>query len=929
MQMILGDSRSTETILTGSKYRDTYQSAVIGILGSAAPRVVSKGSLFLNHDRWTVRRLIVEMCQWASRNPKCVPQRTDVAQWVRTCNAHVVAPSEREILIANTPEKLHLRTALALTGGAYHEALHTLYSARRDLLLKEVWSIVFPRWPLVPDWSLLTEALLNWSNLIEDIRIERRGREQFEGIFVMLCDLQDFILTMEEQADLQAPKIETLSIIERSFRDFGLGYNTDKGRDAIQKYLRHNADAVELVLDGPLSPYLKESIGLGVKEDVSCLRLAMDVLIKLIQLAGKNQQDQQNKSSGAGDGKTVCPSCGAPGNKIVVRPKASGWSGPIPGKGIATCTVCGYQEEIDISQKPKSESKKSDPSESPVFEGFDNPPKDKKGNPDPAGKSDQKTDASEGEKPKDQDGSGSSGNPDQKEGTTKPDQEGKGSGSAEGQKDSSCSDPNGAKGDKKDPLERGSNSAEGTGEQGSKPNESEGKGASSGDGKDAANPENGKQGSAGTTDPPEESPQNGKGGRKPFDSTGQPDNGQGSSLKEGDKKGAGSNSGQGSSKRSDGDAQGSEKDSEGASTGGGAGGHYYDDQPHEGNDWAQVAGEAIKQGDHDSGILDAATALQQSFNEHLEQNPPQWGEVLWNPYDQTHDVIRVVQPSARGQAWDTAAADAIISSVRSDIAFLRSRLRTVVRSLEQTGVAHGVPRGRNLSNRFLVDTLTSIRAHETPSRPYWVAGDQIDMSMAAAIVIDESGSMVAHKETSTRILTAITDPLDNLGAAVLALGFRDGKVSARQAPAVDHGHYHRNKSVMYEIFKGWNERFHAVRWRFANTRQRGGTPMSDGIQFALLALSARNETHRFLFVVTDGRPDHGHEGVVRRQIRLGKEAGIHIIGVGIGAGTRYITTLFHDSVWSPTAEGFPRLLVAKLNELVDIRARHKGKRIAK
>ena len=103
--------------------------------------------------------------------------------------------------------------------------------------------------------------------------------------------------------------------------------------------------------------------------------------------------------------------------------------------------------------------------------------------------------------------------------------------------------------------------------------------------------------------------------------------------------------------------------------------------------------------------------------------------------------------------------------------------------------------------------------------------------------------------------------------------------------------------------------------------------MADGIQFGLEALSARDEGHRIMFVVTDGCPNGGHQAIINRQLRLAKQAGIHIIGVGLGRDARYVKDLFPDSVWSLEISELPKLLIAKLNELIDIRAYGRGRRL--
>ena len=177
-------SKEPVPVIRGDRYRRTHKASVIGILGKAAPPVASRGFRFYNRDKWTARFLIGEMCAWAGKHPGCIPTSVDVQDWVRVANGvNVPLP---EIVIANTPDKLPLRTAMALTGGAYHEAFHSKYSCRRNLGTSEIANIVLPRWAKVKDWSRLQKLVLEWSNIVEDIRIERRGREDFEGVFVKL-----------------------------------------------------------------------------------------------------------------------------------------------------------------------------------------------------------------------------------------------------------------------------------------------------------------------------------------------------------------------------------------------------------------------------------------------------------------------------------------------------------------------------------------------------------------------------------------------------------------------------------------------------------------------------------------------------------------------------------------------------------------------
>jgi hypothetical protein len=853
MKNTFGDTRTLEPVLSGAKYQQGYRASVIGILGEDTPRVSSRGNLFFNIDRWTSRKLVEYMCEWAKENPGCVPARMDVQGWITQVNNWKLEPEQREIVIAATPEVLPLRMALALTGGGYHEGFHTLFSHRRNLRAKDIYDIVVPRWAQVKDWSGLTGALLQWSNIVEDIRIERRGREQFEGTYVKLCDLQDYILYVEEQGEnsvrAHGGKPGALSIIERAFRDVGLGYNTERQRLALDKYQTDNKKAFDLAVKGPLSDYLKDAITLSERDGLGCFRLALDIVAKLAQLGEDQRSKNQSPQGQAGDGKQSCPSCGAPGNKLVVRPKSKGQRD----RGIVTCVMCGWQTEVEMKPADPNSQPSQQPSreDSPRMEGFDD--KDGKGDKTDdkgkgGGKGDDKDDSKGDKKPGD--GKGADGK----------DKDGKGAGGDKGED----------KGDDKD-----------------------GKGAG------ADGDEKGKEGEGGA------------GGKD-----------DGKDKGKGDDKGDGD--GQGSGDESDGSGKaGSEFDGKADQGGSGAGGFNYDPDPVNESNWVDVAKDALKDaGKDDIGVKDSSSALQGGFDEikDKEENSLNRDEAPWRPYDQSLDQVCIVPPSVAGKDSDKDRANNILDSVKEQIAYLRSRMRTIIRSLEQTRTIHGVRKGRGLSGRFLVHSKASIKANTYPSRAYTRPGMRVDMTMAAAMVVDESGSMSSKLTTATRILMAITEPFDGLGCPTLVLGFRNGKYMKRKMPAKqDWSEHHRWNGIVYDIFKGWNEPFRAVKWRFANTRATGGTPMADGVEYALKALLERPETHRFMFVVTDGQAEASHVPVINRQLRIAKQEGIHIVGVGIGGGSTYVKTLFPDHVWASDLGGFPKALLAKMNELVDVR----------
>jgi hypothetical protein len=87
----------------------------------------------------------------------------------------------------------------------------------------------------------------------------------------------------------------------------------------------------------------------------------MDVIATLGQLAKQDEESDQAKDGKPGDGKQKCPKCGASAGKLKVRPKSDGKGGKVKGKGIVTCTVCGFQAEVDIVPKKPQISQSLDP----------------------------------------------------------------------------------------------------------------------------------------------------------------------------------------------------------------------------------------------------------------------------------------------------------------------------------------------------------------------------------------------------------------------------------------------------------------------------------------------------------------------------------------------------------------------------------------
>jgi hypothetical protein len=217
--------------------------------------------------------------------------RYEVEGWVRKANSCYVDEASKGIYIAATPDELPRSTALALVGGNYHEAWHTKYSRRTLIRLSEVYPRVVDLIALIPNdpdtghsrWSKLTGPLLEWSNIIEDIRIERCGCKRYPGAKPKMEALQDLILDQETEGRTVAehkglPVNDDLAAVMGTFRDVGLGYDTPKQQLALRNYRQRSPEGYAFVMEGPLRPLLDRAIALGPKDDMECMWLAMEVV---------------------------------------------------------------------------------------------------------------------------------------------------------------------------------------------------------------------------------------------------------------------------------------------------------------------------------------------------------------------------------------------------------------------------------------------------------------------------------------------------------------------------------------------------------------------------------------------------------------------------------------------------------------------------
>jgi hypothetical protein len=797
-----------------------------------------------------------------------------------------------QIILARTPDQLNRRTQLALVGGGYHEAWHTKYSKRDAIQYSDVWGITQRVGEITNNGgkfdAKLAGMLRAFCAIIEDIRIERRGCEEYPGVRVPMHDLQDFIMDLEKKMRAEAAKAlkvdqadNARGILLSVFRDLGLGYNTQTGREAIAFYKKTAPEAVVMCAPGGiLHPHLQAAKALAADDKLGYIRVSMECVIALWK-ATQSQDDQESPE-------LSCPNCGASASNLVIRPARDSKGIKIRGKGEMECKACGFKCEVplpdvSLSLNQNQKEEKKEKREVPKYEDMT-----------------QETEDGEDE---DEDDGGSEDSEGGKENS-----EGKGS--------------KGKKGDSKDKDGESEEEEENGGSDGDEEDDEGEDGDKDPEGKDGESEDEG--------DDEDGDSKGGKGDSEDGDSDdGDSEDEDGDSEDEdGDSDEDGNSDedeGKGGNSQSEG-GEGSKDERQNESSSNGAGGHQY-----AGQDPAVVreTASSILNSTDRMDPLDSSDALAQAFaSEHSkEQKDLLRGELPWNPYDPSLDEARMVR--SNNTEADRMRVNGMLKEVKPEIATLRARLRSIVRAQEMTDTEHGLRRGKKISERMLVDSKLYLMDKTAPKRAYQDKEDTLDTSLSMAICLDQSGSMHGMLKQVAKAMMVLTEPVEAIGGKVLAFGFRDGRhgqYDANVFPATSR-EYHRIAGVQYDIFKNWDERFSNVKWRYAHTQASGGTPMADGIQFGLMALNTRMEAHRILAVITDGAPNSPHEKVIAGQIRRAREKGIHVIGIGIGIEASYVKGLFHDYVHVKQVADLPHALISKLNEVCDFGGKFRGKRI--
>lgn len=325
--------------------------------------------------------------------------------------------------------------------------------------------------------------------------------------------------------------------------------------------------------------------------------------------------------------------------------------------------------------------------------------------------------------------------------------------------------------------------------------------------------------------------------------------------------------------------------------------------------------EAMEEGK--SSLKDNNQALSEAMGKAQDEEAGelQQGERAWKPSSTAGDTVTVPAiPKGSEGARVRRVAQKLREDVKGPVSSLTSKLRTKFLQARTPQTVHGVKKGNALSERRLVESFVELKSGYRPTRPDWQREIKEDVSLACAVVLDESGSMSSLVLEVGKAALAVAEPLSNLGSPCLVIGPRNAGPGVKQEWFGYTEGCHRTSTVTIDLFKDWDEKITACWERFGKVMAAGSTPLEDGIQYAMVQMNKRQERHRVILVVTDGAPDNWE--VVKHQIRIADEAGVSIIGVGISEGCRMVKTLFPKHIAVEDINQLPQALLGVLDSVM-------------
>lgn len=318
-------------------------------MGAQAPKVIYCGSSFLHIATWMDRRLIGMVADWAQKNPNRVPGEAEVEAWYFAL-ANLPRDTRNVIMLGVIPVGVSWQFEAAFDGATLHETFHGLYSRKAVLTRQDIRDLVVKNWALIPSWARFANFILDAQNLVEDVRIERIGMEDYPGSVGPLEALTEFVATSPARetkgTDLKAaPQSRGSQLVRRLFLALSyLGHtiSTPGCVSTLEEIRREDPVLMQEIEEGRYRPALDALRSIDLRDDLAAMRQA----IALAHLVAEEDCGDEVEAPAPG-----CPACGAgPEHMRGLLLRRPDKSNPVRTM-VVVCQACGHSFTVEVTPR--------------------------------------------------------------------------------------------------------------------------------------------------------------------------------------------------------------------------------------------------------------------------------------------------------------------------------------------------------------------------------------------------------------------------------------------------------------------------------------------------------------------------------------------------------------------------------------------------
>lgn len=269
---------------------------------------------------------------------------------------------------------------------------------------------------------------------------------------------------------------------------------------------------------------------------------------------------------------------------------------------------------------------------------------------------------------------------------------------------------------------------------------------------------------------------------------------------------------------------------------------------------------------------------------------------------------------------------ALIANSRKSFGIVKRNLANVLRSRADTLAVHELEEGD-------LDTGALYRlASGVSNKVFMESHEQLDTSVAVALLVNESGSMGAGMpsriELAKMTCALLSEVLDSLNVPFAIYGHTTGYsagAAQQQAKPEDYQVYARWGPTVVRPYKSFDESYNVAKHRLPGMAPRNNTHDGEALLHAGAALLAvKGVNRRILITIDDGEPYpcagpaynmvSRHKAYLHEVVKSLSAAKVELLGMGMG--TSSVRDYYPSSVVVSDMNTFPTVALTEMKKLL-------------